>query len=72
MTMASKENVRRSKIRVGLITTTTEWRNPYVTISCYMGGRDRHEVVLQIQDPWEVRALQAELQKIMDYWKSQL
>lgn len=70
--MAAKEKVRRSRIRVGLITAKCQWRDPTLTISCYMGGNTRHEVVVEIQDPNDVRVLQAELEKFITYWRAQL
>jgi hypothetical protein len=69
---ARKERTRRLKVGVGLLTTDCKWRDPTLTISSYRNGKDTHEVVIEIQDPWEVRVLQRELSKILAYWQEQL
>lgn len=70
--MKRKERIRRLRVGVGLVTAQTGWRNSALVVSAYRGGKEKREVVIEIGCPWEVRHLQRQLEKIMEYWREQV
>jgi hypothetical protein len=65
--MISKQKLRRTRISGGWCEVNPGWGTSLLTFKDY-GGEERKEAVIEIHDPWQLRNIRMQLDKIAAYW----
>lgn len=64
----SELKVRRMKVLVHDCESKTGWNNSSITFTEYSLQGPRKEVIVTIEDPWQMASVQEQLEKITAYW----